>query len=88
MSSYGATTNVGWLSGLAQFLDDDIILVTHAEAVHSSVVRCGRAKGCRVDPGGFSHLHRNVYKDVEDEEERGIGKWELFAGDGATGVRY
>ena len=76
---------------MAQFLDENIIVVTHSEAVHSSRVRCRKVKGCRVDPGGFSHLQRNVYKDVEYEEERGIGKWELFpkdVKDGATGVLH
>eukprot|EP00271_Cylindrocystis_brebissonii_P007751 TRINITY_DN21416_c5_g1_i1.p1 TRINITY_DN21416_c5_g1~~TRINITY_DN21416_c5_g1_i1.p1 ORF type:complete len:491 (-),score=51.74 TRINITY_DN21416_c5_g1_i1:2033-3505(-) len=69
-----------------QFMDEDIIIVTHAEAVQASVIRCQKGMVKAVKPAAFSHLHRTVYHLPTDANVRGVGEWKLEIPSDSEGI--
>ncbi|GJP40887.1 hypothetical protein CLOM_g552 [Closterium sp. NIES-68] len=72
-----------------QWQDENIIVVSHSDAVHASILRCRKhATVHNILTAGYVHTQRNVYRDQEDEEERGVGQWQLASRSGSTGIFY
>ncbi|GJP71901.1 hypothetical protein CLOP_g9584 [Closterium sp. NIES-67] len=72
-----------------QWPEENIILITHAEALHASVLRClKKANVYNILMAAVVHLQRNVYRDREDEDERGISEWQLATSSGMSGVYF
>ncbi|CAI5483891.1 unnamed protein product [Closterium sp. Yama58-4] len=72
-----------------QWQDENIIVVSHSDAVHASILRCRKhATVHNILTAGYVHTQRNVYRDQEDEEERGVGQWQLASRSGSTGIFF
>ncbi|CAI5470235.1 unnamed protein product [Closterium sp. Yama58-4] len=72
-----------------QWPEENIIIIGHAEALHASVLRCQhKANVYNILMAAFVHLQRNVYQDREDEDERGVGEWQLAITSGMSGVYF
>ncbi|CAI5464328.1 unnamed protein product [Closterium sp. Yama58-4] len=72
-----------------QWQDENIIVVSDSDAVHASILR-GRKHATvhNILTAGYVHTQRNVYRDQEDEEERGVGQWQLASRSGSTGIFF
>eukprot|EP00271_Cylindrocystis_brebissonii_P013086 TRINITY_DN32667_c0_g1_i1.p1 TRINITY_DN32667_c0_g1~~TRINITY_DN32667_c0_g1_i1.p1 ORF type:complete len:447 (-),score=72.26 TRINITY_DN32667_c0_g1_i1:265-1605(-) len=68
------------------FLDENVLVITHGEAVQASVMRCQKVRVANILFGAYSHLQRNVYRDVEDSDTCGVGVWKLETKAGNTGI--
>eukprot|EP00897_Mesotaenium_endlicherianum_P010939 jgi/Mesen1/9874/ME000070S09153 len=81
---------VGTIDRIAeQFMDENVLLISHAEAVHASIVRCKKeARVYNILFSAYSHMQRHVFRDPEDEDDKGVGEWRLATRSGTSGVFF